>query len=68
MFVIENKLSLSDRRDKSMHYPESPKVSAWVVEWLVLNHHHFKSGKIFDIFSSKFNSQHSQKKIMIVFF
>ena len=28
MFVIENKLSLSDRRGKLMHYPESPKVSA----------------------------------------
>ena len=26
-FVMENKLSLSDRRDKSMHYPESPKVT-----------------------------------------
>ena len=26
MFVIENKLSLSYRRVKSMHYPESPKV------------------------------------------
>ena len=29
MFVIEIKLSLSDRRGKSMHYPESPKVRAW---------------------------------------
>ena len=28
-FVIENKLSLSDRRDKSMHYPESPKVNTY---------------------------------------
>ena len=27
MFVIENKLSLSDRRGKSMHYPELPKVT-----------------------------------------
>ena len=27
MFVIKNKLSLSDRRGKSMHYPESPKVT-----------------------------------------
>ena len=26
--VIENKLSLSDRRGKSMHYPESPKVTS----------------------------------------
>ena len=26
-FVIENKLSFSDRRDKWMHYPESPKVT-----------------------------------------
>ena len=26
-FVIEIILSLSDRRDKSMHYPESPKVT-----------------------------------------
>ena len=28
MFVIENKLSLSYRRVKSMHYPESPKVTS----------------------------------------
>ena len=27
MFVIEDKLSLSDWRGKSMHYPESPKVT-----------------------------------------
>ena len=27
MFVIKNKLSLSYRRVKSMHYPESPKVT-----------------------------------------
>ena len=27
MFVIENKLSLSYRRVKLMHYPESPKVN-----------------------------------------
>ena len=27
MFVIENKLSLSYQRVKSMHYPESPKVT-----------------------------------------
>ena len=26
-FVIKNKLSLSDQMDKSMHYPESPKVT-----------------------------------------
>ena len=29
MFVIKNKLSLLDRMSKSMHYPESPKVSSW---------------------------------------
>ena len=29
MFVIKNKLSLSYRRVKSMHYPESPKVSVY---------------------------------------
>ena len=27
MFVIENKLLLSDRMGKLMHYPESPKVT-----------------------------------------
>ena len=26
-FVIKIKVSLLDRRDKSMHYPESPKVT-----------------------------------------
>ena len=26
-FVIENKLSISDWRSKSIHYPESPKVN-----------------------------------------
>ena len=34
MFVIKNKLSLSDRRGKSMHFPESPKVSVCVVNLL----------------------------------
>ena len=29
MFVIKNKLLLSDGRGKSMHYPESPKVTSW---------------------------------------
>ena len=28
-FVIDIKLSLSDPRDKSMHYPELPKVTMW---------------------------------------
>ena len=27
MFVIEKKILLSDRRGKSIHYPESPKVT-----------------------------------------
>ena len=30
MFVIENKLLLSDQRGKWMHYPESPKVTKWL--------------------------------------
>ena len=36
MFVIKNKLSLSDRRGKSMHYPESPKVNTSFLKFVSL--------------------------------
>ena len=37
MCVIKNKLSLSDQRGKSMHYPESPKVSIYTFIILLNN-------------------------------
>ena len=36
MFVIKNKLSLSYRRGKSMHYPESPKVTIGAIRFWCL--------------------------------
>ena len=53
MFVIENKLSLSNRRVKSMHYPESPKVT--VLECHILN----------GFFSFQTPPQHQNPHLMI---
>ena len=39
MFVIKNKLSLSYRWVKSMHYPETPKVTTHTFPLLVFHVH-----------------------------
>ena len=53
LFVIENKLSLSYRRVKSMHYPESPKVSSQTEYFALYTLQKKCLFSLFDFFHSK---------------